>query len=295
MGAGLARIIPYAPLSEHLFLQNALLGLVILSPLCAMVGIQVVNFRLAFFSEAVGHSVFTGIALGSVLNVWLSVSDEAGRDLVVQLSMIGFAVIVATAITAYRRVTNLSSDTIIGIFSATIVALGLAVIAFLINTGRVPPQGIFQTLLAGNILTIDPSELVGLVVFFIVAVVIEFFAYNRLMFIGLNPELAETRGINVALYEYLFSVLLAVVVMFSIQWVGVLLVTALLVIPAAAARNFARTAGAVFWIAVVISLATSVSGLILSDVFSTTTGATVILSMTSVFLLSTVYRLARGG
>ena len=189
MGAGLARVIPYAPLGEHLFLQNALLGLVILSPLCAMVGIQVVNFRLAFFSEAVGHSVFTGIALGSVLNVWLSVSDEAGRDLVVQISMIGFAVIVATAITAYRRVTNLSSDTIIGIFSATIVALGLAVIAYLINTGRVPPQGIFQTLLAGNILTIDPTELVGLVVFFIVAVVIEFFAYNRLMFIGLNPEL----------------------------------------------------------------------------------------------------------
>jgi len=295
MGAGLARAIPYAPISEHMFLQHALLGLVVLSPLCAMIGIQVVNFRLAFFSEAVGHSVFTGIALGSVLNVLLSSTTDTTRELVMQLSMIGFAILVATGITAYRRATNLSSDTIIGIFSATIVALGLAVIAFLINTGRVPPQGIYQTLLAGNILTISPAELVGLIAFFIVALTVEFFAYNRLMFIGLNPELAETRGINVALYEYLFSVLLAVVVMFSIQWVGVLLVTALLVIPAASARNFARTAGAVFWIAVVISLVTSVSGLVLSDIFSTTTGATVILSMTTVFLLSTVYRQARGG
>lgn len=295
MGAGLAQVIPYGPLSEHLFLQHALLGLVILSPLCAMIGIQVVNFRLAFFSEAVGHSVFTGIALGSVLNVMLSATADSTRELVMQFSMIGFAILVATGITAYRRVTNLSSDTIIGIFSATIVALGLAVIAFLINTGRVPPQGIYQTLLAGNILTISPAELVGLIAFFCVALAVEFFAYNRLMFIGLNPELAETRGINVALYEYLFSVLLAVVVMFSIQWVGVLLVTALLVIPAAAARNFARTAGAVFWIAVVISLVTSVSGLVLSDLFSTTTGATVILSMTTIFLLSTVYRQVRGG
>lgn len=295
MGGSLARLIPYGPISEHLFLQHALLGLVILSPLCAMIGIQVVNFRLAFFSEAVGHSVFTGIALGSVLNVLLGATTDSTRELVMQISMIGFAILVATGITAYRRVTNLSSDTIIGIFSATIVALGLAVIAFLINTGRVPPQGIYQTLLAGNILTISPSELVGLIAFFVVALVVEFFAYNRLMFIGLNPELAETRGINVALYEYLFSALLAVVVMFSIQWVGVLLVTALLVIPAAAARNFARTAGAVFWIAVVISLVASVGGLVLSDLFSTTTGATVIISMTTVFLLSTVYRQVRGG
>ena len=125
--------------------SHALLGLVILSPLCAMIGIQVVNFRLAFFSEAVGHSVFTGIALGSVLNVLMNVRDAQGRELVIQFSMIGFAAIVATAITAYRRMTNLSSDTIIGIFSASIVALGLAVIAYLITQAAFLPGDLPDT------------------------------------------------------------------------------------------------------------------------------------------------------
>jgi zinc transport system permease protein len=204
-----------------------------------------------------------------------------------------FGVLVAVGITAFRRSTGLSSDTIIGIFSAGAVASGLAVIGYLINTGLVPPRGIYQNLLIGNILTIQPSQLLGLLLFFLVALAVEVWAYNRFLLIGLSPEIAQTRGVNVALYEYVFAAVLSVVVMFSIQWVGVLLVTAMLVIPAAAARNFTQSAISVFWLAVLISVSAGVLGLVLSDLLRLTTGATVILCMIGVFVVSTVWSAVR--
>lgn len=281
-------LVPYPPIGEYPFLQRALLGLLLLAPLCAMVGIQVVNFRLAFFSEAVGHSVFTGIGLGLVLSLWTSLESDASRLILIQVSMIGFGVLVALGITLYRRSVSLPSDTVIGVFSATAVAVGLCVMGFLINTGRVPPQNIYQTLLAGNILTIRPVEIGILLVIFPVVVLLEYATFNRFLMVGLNPELAQTRGIHVAWYEYLFSVLLAVIVMFSIQWVGVLLVTALLVIPAAAARAMARSTAGMFWLAIVIALVGCVAGLILSDLLRTTTGATIILCMTTIFAVGSM-------
>jgi zinc transport system permease protein len=104
-------------------------------------------------------------------------------------------------------------------------------------------------------------------------------SYNRLLYIGLNPTLAKAHRIRVAMHQYIFTGLLALIVMFAVQAVGVLLVTAMLIVPAAAARNLARNAGAMFWWALLISLSSSMTGLLVSaqDWARTATGATVIL------------------
>lgn len=290
----LAGVIPYSPLRDFEFLRLALLGVVLLAPLCSTIGMQVVNFRLAFFSEAVGHSAFTGVAMGLVLGVLLETEALHGDELWVMAAMVAFGIVVALGVTLYRRSTSLSSDTILGVFSAAVIALGICVISALIDRGQVRGQSIMQSFLVGrSILTVSPSQILVLMGLFVVVMAVEVLAYNRLMLVGLNPELAQTRGIRVGLYEYIFAVLLALVVMFSIQLVGVLLVTALLVIPGATARNLARSAGTAFWFAAIAALVSGVGGLLLADTLNTPAGATIILAMTALFLATSIVPIVR--
>lgn len=294
LAAAVARLVPFAPFHDALFLQRALLGLFLLAPLCSMIGMQVVNYRLAFFSEAVGHSAFTGVAVGLLLGVLLDVPAMTGHEMPVTLVMAAFGMLVAAAITAYRRSTTLSSDTILGVFSAFVIAAGLCIIDVLIRQGWLHGQSIYQSFLMGSILTITKEQLAVLMGLFLVVVGVQVFAYNRLMFLGINAELACTRGIRVPMYEYLFAAMLALVVMFSIQVVGVLLVTALLVIPGATARNLSRTAGGSWWISLAAAMVACIAGLVVSVVLDTPTGATVILCMTALFLATTPVPAFRG-
>jgi zinc transport system permease protein len=294
VAAGLASAIPYDNLHQYVFLQRALLGLLLLAPLTATMGLQVIHFRLSFFSEAIGHSIFTGVALGYVLSLVGESVWPVGQGVWLEVSTLGIGILVAVLITFYRRSTNLASDTVVGVFSAAIVALGLMVIGHLIHRGMIAPQNLFQSFLAGNILTVEPMHLAVLAGFFLVVMLFHFFAYNRMLLVALNPELAQTRGVPAALLEYCFAALLAVLVIFSIRSVGVLLVTALLVIPAASARPLAHSAGGLFWWAVLISTVSCLGGLILSDQLGTYTGATIIAVMTGIFALAELVSFVRG-
>lgn len=167
--------------------------------------------------------------------------------------------------------------------------MGLCVITHLVETNRIQGRNQLFNFLLGNILTINEYQVFSLFALAVVVMAFELFAYNRLMFIGLNQAQAQTMGIHVRLYEYLFSMLLAMVVMFSIQAIGVLLVTAMLVIPAAAVRNVARTAGSVFWWGIVISVTSCLGGLFLSDRFNTVTGASAVLCTTAWFAGTSLY------
>lgn len=296
----LASLVPYASLQNpgFSFLHRAFVGLLLLAPLCATIGIQVINFRLAFFAEAVGHSAFTGIALGLGLAAALGQagpgSGAASGDTWALGAMVIFGVLVALAITFYRRQSGLAGDTVIGVFSAAIMALGLCLITHMMSTNRIRGGDALRNFLIGNILTIDAGEVAGLAAFFLLAMTFQALAYNRLLFLGINAALAKTRGVRVAAYEYAFAALLALVVMFSIEAVGALLVTAMLVIPAAAARNLARSAGGLFWWAQGIAASSGVGGLILSDYFNTATGATTVLAATLWFLASSISAWWRG-
>jgi zinc transport system permease protein len=253
------------------FMQQALLALLLLSPMTAFLGVQVVNFRMAFFSDAISHSTFAGVALGVILAL-----DPSW-------TMPAFGVLVGCGIVAVKRHSLLSADTVIGVFFAGVMASGLAVIS------REPGMARnVQMFLYGDILSIGDPDIVRLSGLCAVLGVFQTIACNRLLYIGLNPALARAHGIRAGLWQYAFAALLALTVMFSVQAVGMFLVTAMLIVPAAAARNLAGTGGGMFWWALAVSLISSVAGLILSaqEWAHTATGATIVLIACLCFLLS---------
>ena len=153
-----------------------------------------------------------------------------------------------------------------------------------------------QQCLYGDILTITETDIRWLIGLFFALAAFQIWGYNRLLYIGLNSVVAKAHRINVFFWQYLFAGLLALVVMFSVWAVGVLLVTALLIVPAATARNLARTAGGMFWWSILVSVTSAVAGLVLSaqEWAGTATGATVVLVSCGWFLLSAVLAAIRG-
>ena len=261
------------------FMQQALLGLLLLTPMAAVLGVEVINFRMAFFSDAIGHSAFAGVALGLILAVNP------------RLSMPLFGVLVGLAVMVVRRKSNLSADTAIGIVFSAVVAFGLAVVSRASGVARD-----MQQFLYGDILTISEGEIAFLGLLFLGMLLFQAVGYNRLLAIALNPVMARVHGIRVALWQYLFAGLLALVVMFSVWAVGVLLVTAMLIVPAATARNLARTAGGMFWWALLVGISSGFAGLTLSaqDWLATSSGATILLVSCCWFAASCVWAALRG-
>ena len=268
----LARLLPFEVLQAR-FMQQALLGLLLVAPMAAAMGVQVINFRMAFFADAIGHSAFAGVALGLIF----AVSPSWTMPL--------FGLAVGLAIMALQRRSSLSTDTVIGVVFAAVMAFGLAMVSRDRGVARD-----LQRFLYGDILTITEPELLGLGLLFLAVMAFQAWGYNRLLYVGLNPVVASVHRVPVALCQYLFAGLLALVVMFSVWAVGVLLVTALLIVPAAAARNFARSAGSMFWWSLLISTTSAVAGLLVSaqDWARTATGPTVVLSGFAWFLASQV-------
>jgi len=260
------------------FMQRALLALLLIAPLAALSGILVVNSRMSFFCDAIGHSAFAGVALGVILGVSA------------KLSLPLTAVLVGLTIMALRRGSRLSSDTAIGVIFSAVAAFGLAIVA----RDRSAASNV-QIFLFGDILMIDPGQIVSLAVLLVLFIAFQIFAFNRMLFIGINPMLASVNRIPVDLLQYLFAILLSLVVIFSVRATGVILATALLVVPAAAARNFARRAATMFYWALLISYVSCVSGLIVSaqEEINIPAGAAVVLCAVTIFFISLVFVLLR--
>lgn len=252
-------------------MQQAMAGLLLLSPLCAAMGVSIVNFRMAFFSDAISHSAFTGVALGLILGV----SGEA--------SMMGFGVLVGLLIVSVGRRSSLSKDTVIGVFFSGVIAFGLAVV----SRDRQAARDVTR-FLYGDILTTSDAQIWWLSLLFIVLMAFVVLGYNRMLMMGINQSVAQAHRVRVKLYQYLFAGLVSIVVIFAVWAVGVFLVTALLIVPAATGRNLARSAGGMFWWAVGVSLISAVSGLVISAQpwAGTATGATVVLVSCVFFLAS---------
>jgi len=264
------KLLPFESL-EARFMQLALAGLILLAPMAAMMGVQVVNFRMSFYADAISHTAFAGVAIGILLGLspyW---------------TMPVFGVVVGVGIVYMRRRTDLSFDTVIGVVFSTIVAFGLAVVS---RTPQVKND--MLRFLYGDILTIQQGDIYFLLFLFSLISLFQFFGYNRLLYSGLNPVLAAAHKIKVAFYQYTYAILLALIVIFSVWWVGVLLVTGMLIVPAAAARNISKSAGSMFWYALIISFTSAISGFIISsqEWAATATGATIILVSFIWFLIS---------
>lgn len=259
-------------LFEPMFLRRAALALLLLTPVSAAAGVLVVNQRLAFFADAVGHSVFFGLALALVLNL-----PEKPVVLATGVA-IGLMVIYLS------RHSRLAADTVIGLVFSGAIALGLAIVSR--NPGAA--RGLTRFFL-GDILTLGDSEIMILAVLAVLAVLFLLFFYNHLTVESLSPVLARARHpLKSRFAPYVFGIFLALVVTVSVWSVGVLLVTALMVAPAASGRNWAASASAMFWIAVAVSLVSGQAGLYLSTLpqINTATGATVVLVAVSIFIVS---------
>lgn len=261
----------------HDFMKRALLASVLIAPTAAAMGIHVVNFRMSFFSDAISHSAFTGVALGIL----------AGLDPV--FTMVIFGLFVGGGIVKVRKRSDLSVDTIIGVAFSTSVALGIVIIS--------AKRGLTRNLhrfIYGDVLAVGEGEI--LLMFILAALVFAFAVafYNRFILMAVNEEVARTKGVNTTLYEYLFSVLLALVVCVSIRVVGILLVTALIIVPAAVGRSLSRSVGELFWFSTTTALVASIAGLIFSYYQDTATGATMVLFCAVFFFFAQMIKGMRG-
>jgi zinc transport system permease protein len=255
--------------AQHIFMKNALLAVLLVTPIFGLLGTMVVNNRMAFFSDALGHSALTGIAIGVIIGI--------GQPL---WSMILFSIILTFAIMAVKRANTASTDTIIGVFSSSAVALGIVLLS---QRGGFTKYSVY---LIGNLLSINSTDLAMLAVTFVVVIALWFLIFNKLLVFSVNSSLARSRGIRVNLYETIFTLITAIVVTISIQWVGVLIISSLLVLPAAAARNIARNIRQYHLYTICIIVVSGLSGLILSYFWGTSSGATIVL-ITAVFFAVT--------
>lgn len=268
---------------HYAFMHRAIIECIFIAPMCAAMGVKVVNFRMAFFSDAISHSAFAGVAFGFLLHGAIVQFNFDPR-----IAMVVFGVMVGLGIAMVRRRTDLSNDTVIGVFFSTVVAVGIAIITALPRYSAEFPRYLY-----GSILTLDDADLYLSAILAAGVLMFMFFSFNSLMLIGLNSELAHSRRVNVRLHDYLFSMLLALVIMTLIRTAGILLVTAMLVVPAAAARNLARSMSGMFWWATLIALVASVAGTVASfseALGNVGTGAVIVLAAAVIFAFSLLAR-----
>ena len=243
------------------FMKNALLAVLIMAPLFGLLSTMIVTGKMSFFSDALGHSGFTGIAIGVLCGSALPIAWA-----------VGLAVVFALLFSYVRARTNQSADTVIGVFSSTAVALGI----FIATMGGGSFTK-FNKYLIGDILSVTPLE-IGLLALVLLGVVLLWcLSSNRLMLAAVHPALASSRGISVRRNETLFTVCIAVVVTLAMSWVGLMVINSLLVLPAASARNVARNLRQYHLLSVLGALGCSLAGLVTAYYAGCSAGAAIAL------------------
>ena len=250
------------------FMKNALLAVLVITPLFGLLSTMVVHSRMTFFSDALGHSAFTGMAIGALCGL----SDPSWSAVI-------FAVLFAILFNLVRRKTSLASDTVIGVFSSTAVAMGIFISTL---GGRSFTR--FNSLLIGDILSVEPAKIGLLALILLGTILLWVFSFNPLMLSAVHPALADSRGIRVFWQETLFSAVIAVMVTLSMTWVGLLVINSLLVLPAAAARNAAKNMAQYHLLSVAGAAAAGVAGLMTSYYWGTSAGASITLYLALFFL-----------
>lgn len=254
---------------EYDFMKNALLAIVIITPLFGILGTMIVNNRMAFFSDALGHSALTGVAIGTLLGI-------VNTD----LSMLVFAIIFALLLNKIKRRKTVSTDTVISVFASFSMAIGLVILS---RGGKFAK---YSALLVGDILSISIKEVGLLFIILLVTILFWFCSFNKLHAISVNEALAKSKNIHIYLLEDLFSIIIAVIVMSSVKWVGTLIINALLILPAAASRNIASNLREYHLFSVLISLYSGITGLIISYFIGTATGPTIVIISAIIFFIT---------
>jgi len=262
--------------ARYEFMRNALLAVILVSPLFALMGTLVVNNRMAFFSDAIGHASLTGIGLG----VLLGLADPL-------FALVGFALLLGIGILAIYRLTRASMDTVISLSMSFSIALGVVLLSRGGNFNR------YSHYLIGDLLSITPHEIGWLCATVVIVGGGLLLFYNRILLIGINESLARSRGLNVWWIQVLFVLSIVMVVTMNLSWVGILIINSLLILPAAAARNLAGNTRQYVFFAVAIALISGVGGLLVSYYADTASGATIVLVAMGFYFLTLVVKALR--
>ena len=257
---------------QYDFMKSAFLAVLVITPLFGIMGTMIVNRKMAFFSDALGHSALTGIAVGVVFGV---------KD--TNISMAVFAIVFALLLNQISSRVEASTDTVISVFSSCSIALGLAILSKGGNFSR------YSSILVGDILSITPQEIIYLVFIFAVTLVFWVLGFNKLLAVSLNRTLAGSRHISAAWMENLFAVLTALIVMVSIKWVGILIINALLILPAASARNISGNMREYHFFSVLFSMFSGVLGLIISYFVNVATGPAIVILASAIYFTTYVW------
>lgn len=259
------------------FMKNALLALLLMAPLFGLLSTMIVTGRMSFFSDALGHSAFTGIAIGAICGLAAPTC-----------AAVFFSVVFALLFSYVRSRSNQAADTLIGVFSSSAVALGIFVAT--LGGGSFTK---YNKYLIGDILSVTPGE-IGVLALVLAAVLVFWTLYaNRLTLTAIHPQLASSRGIPVGLSQTLFVTAIAVVVTLSISSVGLLILNSLLVLPAAAARNIARNLRQYHGFSVLFALAAGIAGLTVSYYSGCSAGAAISLILALIFAVTFCLRKVR--
>lgn len=250
-------------------MDRALIAILFITPLFGLLSTMVVQSQMAFFSDSLGHGAFTGIAIGALAGLFSP-----------KISLLIFSVIFALLITYIKNKSRMGADTVIGVFSSTAIALGLV----LMSLGGGFQK--FTNYLIGDLLAITEEEIFSLIIVFIIVIFLWGIIFNKLMLSSLSPSVARSRNILAIFYEGIFASLLAVTVAVSIEWVGILLINSLLVLPAAAARNVTNNIKSYALCSVIFALTSGIFGLISAYYLNTSVGAAIVLFGAIIFFVS---------
>ncbi|MBE0507182.1 MAG: metal ABC transporter permease [Marinospirillum sp.] len=265
---------------QYAFLTNALVAACIIGPLLGALGPLVVVKRLAFFSEAVGHGALTGVALGILLG------EPATQPLA---ALFAFCVIFALLLHWIKSRTQIPYDALVGVFLSFAIALGAALLLYVAKKVNVH---ILENVLFGSILTVRDTDLLVMLMLAVVCVVLMLYSSNRALISSLAPDLARVRGINVRLYDYVFVLLIALVTVASVKIIGAILVGALLLIPATAARLISRSGREFFWYSILFATVSCLLGILLpmAGALPIPSGAAIVLIASLSFLFALLVR-----
>lgn len=264
------------------FVVNGLLCAFIVGPLLGGIGTMVVIKRMAFFSQAIGHAALTGVAIGVIIGESYTAPYA---------SMFGFCILFGMFLNFSRNRTKMSTDTLIGVFLSISLAIGAT--ALLWVSARVNTH-ILDTVMFGSILTVNDTDINVLLAVTAITLIVALPLYNKMLLASLNPSLAHVRGINVHLLEYAFVLLITILTVACVKIVGAVLVEALLLIPAAAARNLNQSIrGFVIW-SIVFSTVSCVAGVYVPMRWDLPipSGGAIILTAAIIFLITMVMRMA---
>lgn len=259
---------------QYPFFVRGLLSVLLLAPILGGMSHLVVARRLSFFSAALGQAALTGLTIGLLLG-------EPGTS--AYGGIFGFCMLAALGMVYVKRHASLPPDTLVGVFLAMTLGLGICLLVAVAKRFNVHQ---IEAIMFGSLLTVTDTDLglllgVGVVVTLVLA-----WVYNRLLLDSVDPALASVAGARTILLDYLFVVLLTATIVVSLKVIGALLVEAMVVVPAAAARNLARSARSYLALSIAISLASGVAGLFLSAEVQVPSGGAVVLFLSVAFFLT---------